>query len=399
MIRFKLHFKPIVASIAVTMAALMPHEGWAQKLYSFNYVNSSDETFESYSLKVSDVKGNAGIGEDENAENLFDGKTSTKWCAKLVENEGASVSFNVDKRILVQRYVVTTANDDVKYQRTFKHWYLQGSNDSSNWTTLHEGKSGEFGATDNFTAHSFDVPEQNRGYYSSYRLLVTEAGKENIAQVSELSFIFQLPEEKVMFGMDNESGKCEINLSKIGSYYYTSLYTDFSYTCSQPVYAVTGVDTGDGVITLTKIEGVVPASTGVVIRGEESDDETADPTKCVLTFTKEEPAVVTSLLKGSSKDVEEASESQLAFSLNKRGYIGFWGWTGKKIPAWKAYLELEWNSESKGYRMEFDEMTGIEDVVESQKASDVMYDLSGRKVSNPANGIYIMNGKKIYVKK
>lgn len=42
--------------------------------------------------------------------------------------------------------------------------------------------------------------------------------------------------------------------------------------------------------------------------------------------------------------------------------------------------------------------TGIEEVVIESIAADAVYDLSGRRVVNPANGIYIVNGKKMYIK-
>lgn len=39
--------------------------------------------------------------------------------------------------------------------------------------------------------------------------------------------------------------------------------------------------------------------------------------------------------------------------------------------------------------------TGIEDVLTDQSADNTFYDLSGRRVAQPAKGIYIKNGKKI----
>ena len=45
------------------------------------------------------------------------------------------------------------------------------------------------------------------------------------------------------------------------------------------------------------------------------------------------------------------------------------------------------------------DFTGIEDVeAEGERVKDVYYDLSGRVVENPANGIYILNGKKVLLK-
>ena len=45
------------------------------------------------------------------------------------------------------------------------------------------------------------------------------------------------------------------------------------------------------------------------------------------------------------------------------------------------------------------DFTGVEDVeAEGERVKDVYYDLSGRVVENPSSGIYIINGKKVFVK-
>ena len=42
--------------------------------------------------------------------------------------------------------------------------------------------------------------------------------------------------------------------------------------------------------------------------------------------------------------------------------------------------------------------TGIEEIGEQKTADKEIYDLQGRKVENPDKGIYIINGKKVFVK-
>ena len=45
------------------------------------------------------------------------------------------------------------------------------------------------------------------------------------------------------------------------------------------------------------------------------------------------------------------------------------------------------------------DFTGIEDIkAENELVEGVYYDLNGRAVENPANGIYIINGKKVIIK-
>ena len=45
-----------------------------------------------------------------------------------------------------------------------------------------------------------------------------------------------------------------------------------------------------------------------------------------------------------------------------------------------------------------DYATGIDDIKQNSKNDGKIYDLSGRQVSKPAHGLYIMNGKKFVVK-
>ncbi|MBO7280004.1 MAG: hypothetical protein J6V00_02450, partial [Bacteroidaceae bacterium] len=44
-----------------------------------------------------------------------------------------------------------------------------------------------------------------------------------------------------------------------------------------------------------------------------------------------------------------------------------------------------------------DDITNVEEI-EAVAEDNIYYDLSGRRVENPTKGIYILNGKKVYVK-
>ena len=39
--------------------------------------------------------------------------------------------------------------------------------------------------------------------------------------------------------------------------------------------------------------------------------------------------------------------------------------------------------------------SGIDSVTTDKRTDDVVYDLSGRRVTNPGKGVYIINGKKV----
>ena len=76
---------------------------------------------------------------------------------------------------------------------------------------------------------------------------------------------------------------------------------------------------------------------------------------------------------------------------------------GNKVGTGKAYLQVSNSSEApeRGF-FEFiqsEEVTGIQQT-EAEEAEDygTVYDLMGRPVTNPAPGIYIVNGKKVFIK-
>ena len=67
------------------------------------------------------------------------------------------------------------------------------------------------------------------------------------------------------------------------------------------------------------------------------------------------------------------------------------------VPAGRKFAyerTAPWNS---FYIMEMD-FTRIEDVKCENEAKGTIYDLRGRMVDNPINGVYIINGKKVLVK-
>ena len=72
--------------------------------------------------------------------------------------------------------------------------------------------------------------------------------------------------------------------------------------------------------------------------------------------------------------------------------------------AGKAYLELtaaQASLEARSIRMVFDEVTGINTVKENEgneTGDNIWYTLQGARVAKPTHGIYIRNGKKIFIK-
>ena len=100
--------------------------------------------------------------------------------------------------------------------------------------------------------------------------------------------------------------------------------------------------------------------------------------------------------------VSEQSTSEGYVLANKANGVGFYNWTGGWMGAGRVYLpKTNAARQFLGFNIDDDETTGIQTVQASgvMAPDSVVYDLMGRKVSNPVKGsLYIVNGRKVVVK-
>lgn len=83
--------------------------------------------------------------------------------------------------------------------------------------------------------------------------------------------------------------------------------------------------------------------------------------------------------------------------------IGFYPANAGTIPAYKAYLQIPTASLPSGapsrLSIEIDDgTTGIKPTPSPSQKGREWYDLNGRRVTHPTNGLYIINGKKVIIK-
>ncbi len=150
--------------------------------------------------------------------------------------------------------------------------------------------------------------------------------------------------------------------------------------------------------TLSPIDGqVIPASTGVIIKAENTTEVIP-----VARTTEDIPTVDDNKLKASTGNAIDSEvnafilgrdNSSLAANFYKLSS------TNRTIKLYKAYLDLTESSSNKLTLNFGGVISGINsaNISEPAKAQSV-YDLSGRRVSKPAHGFYIVNGKKTLVK-
>ena len=153
---------------------------------------------------------------------------------------------------------------------------------------------------------------------------------------------------------------------------------------------------GGDYVSMTEVEGAIPANTGVVLTSETTGTVTMVPAAA------EELATVSGNLLSAAAaagdcDVEATTN---AYVIGKAdGVVAFYplSATNRTIAQGKSFLVLP--TASPVVKMNFGgESTAIE-TVEKVDANAPIYDLSGRRVVNMTNGgVYIQNGKKFIVK-
>lgn len=149
-----------------------------------------------------------------------------------------------------------------------------------------------------------------------------------------------------------------------------------------------------GTLDMTAVEGVVPASAGVVIK---SDSKAAN---IVLTAnTKTAAAALTgNQLMGTTEEIASSElTDKLVFGVTAQNHVGFYAAGGSAaLPANRAYLPTSVLGGENAVAMNFGgDVTGINAVVKAGKANAAIYDLTGRRVTRTVKGgLYIQNGSK-----
>lgn len=149
-----------------------------------------------------------------------------------------------------------------------------------------------------------------------------------------------------------------------------------------------------GTLDMTAVEGVVPASAGVVIKSD------SKATSIVLTANAKSTATALTgnQLVGTTKEIAFSElTDKLVFGVTAQNHVGFYTAGGSAaLPANRAYLPTSVLGGEKAVAMNFGgNVTGINAVVKADKANAAIYDLTGRRVTRTVKGgLYIQNGSK-----
>ena len=177
-----------------------------------------------------------------------------------------------------------------------------------------------------------------------------------------------------------------------GEYWATYYDGTTSYTAdaNTTVYQAAVNSTKDAVVLTPVTDNEIPAGKAVILKSSAS----------TITLT---PAMTTQKLEGNELLGFDAATTAPAnaYCLTKGDLgIGFYKYpAGTDIPAHRAYIVIASGTARGFYGFGEEEMTSLNTIDNGQLTIDNMvYDLQGRRVSQPTKGLYIVNGKKIIIK-
>lgn len=168
---------------------------------------------------------------------------------------------------------------------------------------------------------------------------------------------------------------------------YSSLYLPYPTVVPEnaTAYVAKAID-GDQVVLEPLASGIVPAKTGVVIAAQAGEYHFAPSVTTVAANS-----ILTGVLEETAVD-----NSKRYFQLDAQKEPGFYLYNASSLEANRAYLVTDANDTHESYKLNIVPV-GI-DQIEAESTPSKVYDLSGRRVSEPTKGLYIINGKKVFVK-
>ena len=180
---------------------------------------------------------------------------------------------------------------------------------------------------------------------------------------------------------------------------YATLMLGYNTVIPSSVEAYTVSAVNDGYVTLTQVQGVLPAQAPILVKANAGEHYFNKTTEAGADLGN-------NWLEGTLLDVViDKAEGWSYYVLGVvDGEVGFYNAklgndeTKFKNAANKAYLLVQGKSTAASYSFRFPGTTAIENV-EVENEVKVIYDLTGRRVEAiTAPGIYVVNGKKTLVK-
>ncbi len=188
------------------------------------------------------------------------------------------------------------------------------------------------------------------------------------------------------------------NVTFTAEYATLHLGYDAAIPAGVEAYVVSGVENGWAI--MTEVEDVIPAATPVILKKVGTDSE------YIFAYENTDISVDDNLLEGSIVDRYVTGDAYVLTLKNNNVCLGGvllnqLNGTAFLNNANKVYLPKTAgaNLTAAYYGFNWDETTAIDEVVTENTEVKIIYDLTGRRVSEITEaGIYIIGGKKVLVK-
>ncbi len=249
------------------------------------------------------------------------------------------------------------------------------------------------------------TPKGDRGHGFSLRPVEVRPVEESWLAFNEnspvYSFVFSMRNKSNYFTNGTHSPrffKLVVPFT-MSSAQYATYYGDKTVKLPTGLTANIGeIDAQKHMLKLTPIGNVVPANTAVIVTGVAGKYDLSVSTEAGSVPAKND-------LKGSLTEIPATTVSSASVTYYAMGYnseaqkVSFGLVEGTSIPAGKAYIEI---SKTAGAAPELlgDFLISSVQHVQRDTDSSTIYDLNGRKVTQPISGqLYVRNGKKfIYLR-
>lgn len=275
--------------------------------------------------------------------------------------------------------VTITANEGVEIAKVDLHF-----TDYSNTTKPIESTIGTIVSSDSYNCSINDV--------NSTSLTITHPGEDYNVVIDGIT---------VYYRTKTAPATIEVAANSVDGAYWTTFYSNASNYQAPEGTQVFKVNLTGTEITMTEVEKVnriIPKGQGVVLKS------TTGNLMMQRTESESSDDYTDNSLMGTSVSITNPGNAYVLNYNPNTGGVGFYKLrsTGT-IGINKAYLVYDGSGNgsatARAYFSFADASTGIEmKKVDSNEEERKVYDLQGRRVANPAKGLYIVNGKKVLMK-
>lgn len=330
------------------------------------------------------------------------GTNYTTWSGKSTNSSSAVYAGNsaggnesIQLRSTNSNSGIVTTKSGGKAKQVVVIW---NSNTASGRTLDVYGKNTAYSTAADL--YSYDNKGDKLGSIAYGETTLTIEGDYEYIGVRSYSGAMYLDAVKIAWEPDTTA--ISVTIGETG--YATLYYSDVNLTVPEGVTAKTYKANGTALVELDNYSAgnVIPAGTGVVLKGAQGD----------YTFaitTESGTASEENMLRGSDEAAETTGGAKYyMLSLAKTGgneTVGFYygaengaAFTNK---AHRAYLAVPEGTEAKATGYPFnDDVTGINDITREQVTDGVWYTIDGKRLNGEptVKGIYVVNGKKVVIK-